>query len=329
MKKPLKYSQIKNQEEPPKVLEVKPMEMEENLPESRSITPVKEFSRPIVSVEEAQAAFHQYQQLMAALMNDGDIVEIQGKKKIKKSGMNKIARFFGISVEIIKDKVEKVIGPMGGTIYVFKVWARGILPNGQFRVAGGACSSNERRFTHLWHDPWMMAETRAKKRVIEELAAIGELEAEEESEEEQDTEISPKTPPEGNQSDKTMNKKTIDRPTGQEGVKEVGIDPGRWTPLLKLNKFTKGVPTNNEMAASSQIKKWIANTLTNIEVDPLAVKFVLNNRADGVPRHKNLEELDKGDAFDVRETFQRKGKEGLSKLLEELPKEPKGDGSII
>ena len=180
VKKPLKYSEVKNQEKPPQVIEAKPLEMEEYLPESKSITPVKEFSRPIVSVEDAQAAFHQYQQLMAALLNEGDIVEIQGKKKIKKSGMNKIARFFGISVEIIKDKVEKVIGPMGGTVYVFKVWARGILPNGQFRVAGGACSSNERRFTHIWHDPWMMAETRAKKRVIEELAAIGDIELEEE-----------------------------------------------------------------------------------------------------------------------------------------------------
>ena len=304
-KKPLKYSEVKNQEKPPQVIEAKPLEMEEYLPESKSITPVKEFSRPIVSVEDAQAAFHQYQQLMAALLNEGDIVEIQGKKKIKKSGMNKIARFFGISVEIIKDKVEKVIGPMGGTVYVFKVWARGILPNGQFRVAGGACSSNERRFTHIWHDPWMMAETRAKKRVIEELAAIGDIELEEEQNGTTQNEISDQNP--------EQKPRTLERETSQSNVKEIGINPDDWKPLYKA-RYGKGYPTNDKMEASPQQFGVIEEALRRLEIDPTEVIFVLDNRADGVPREKMLIDLDKGDAFDIIGAI-TKGKDELLKLI--------------
>jgi len=303
VKKPLKYSEVKNQEKPPQVIEAKPLEMEEYLPESKSITPVKEFSRPIVSVEDAQAAFHQYQQLMAALLNEGDIVEIQGKKKIKKSGMNKIARFFGISVEIIKDKVEKVIGPMGGTVYVFKVWARGILPNGQFRVAGGACSSNERRFTHIWHDPWMMAETRAKKRVIEELAAIGDIELEEEQNGTTENEISDQNP---EQKPRTFSPK----PNENTGYRKSGV-------------------VNPKMPASLKQKEYI-----NTMIDKLRNDYELETELE-LP----VEQLNKGQAADLIEKLLKRGKEAKNNIRKEIstgeppseenPKEPERNGSIF
>ena len=302
-KKPLKYSEVKNQEKPPQVIEAKPLEMEEYLPESKSITPVKEFSRPIVSVEDAQAAFHQYQQLMAALLNEGDIVEIQGKKKIKKSGMNKIARFFGISVEIIKDKVEKVIGPMGGTVYVFKVWARGILPNGQFRVAGGACSSNERRFTHIWHDPWMMAETRAKKRVIEELAAIGDIELEEEQNGTTENEISDQNP---EQKPRTFSPK----PNENTGYRKSGV-------------------VSPKMPASLKQKEYI-----NTMIDKLRNDYELETELE-LP----VEQLNKGQAADLIEKLLKRGKEAKNNIRKEIstgeppseenPKEPERNGSIF
>jgi len=164
------FSQEKNGENPVKVLK------EEELPTSTVIVPVTTFSRPIVSVKEAQEAFEQYQQLINALIKQKDVVKIKDKIVAKKVGINKLARFFGISVEIIKEKQETYIGPKGGTILIAKVWAKAILPSGAFRVAGGACSSSERRFNHLYADVFATAETRSVKRAVEGLIGFGELE---------------------------------------------------------------------------------------------------------------------------------------------------------
>lgn len=169
--KPPTYSEEQNAKPTRRVLN------DEEIPApAGAIVQVREFSRPIVSVEEGKAAFEQYQALINELVNEKDIIKIRDKTVAKKSGLNKLARFFGISVEIIKDKQETLVGPKGGQVLIAKAWARATLPNGQFRVAGGACSSSERRFNHLYHDVFAQAETRAKKRAIEELIGMGELE---------------------------------------------------------------------------------------------------------------------------------------------------------
>jgi len=163
------FSEEQNSRKPAKVIR------EEELPQSTAIVQVKEFSRPIVTVEQAQQGFREYQALINALVTEKDIVDIKGRKVAKKSGINKLARFFGVSVEIIKEKQE-TFNASGKVILVAKVWARAILPNGQFRVAGAAASSSEKtNWAHMYNDVFTLAETRAKKRAIEEVVGFGEL----------------------------------------------------------------------------------------------------------------------------------------------------------
>lgn len=109
-------------------------------------------------------------------------MEIQGKKKAKRTGINKIARFFGVSVEVIRTKREDFVGPQGGRNFTWYVWAKAWLPNGQSRVDGAACASNERRFAHLENDVLTTAITRATKRAVENLVGMGELELMEDEE---------------------------------------------------------------------------------------------------------------------------------------------------
>lgn len=302
VKKEPKFSEIKNEQPPVRVGQ------EEELPETRMMVKIDKMDMPLATVEEATAMWKQYQDLMAALINENDVVEIQGKNRIKKSGVNKIARFFGYSCEIIRTKREDIVGPQGGRQFVWYAWVKAIAPNGRFRVEGAACSSSERKFAHLYHDVFAMAITRASNRAIQELAGMGELELEEDNEKKTTT-----RPPVGTKP------KTLERETSIPGVKEVAIDPNRWK---SLSKKTYGLPTNSNMEASQPQLFLIGEALKRIELVPEDVVFMLNNRADGVVREKYLIDLDKGDAFDVIETI-KLGKEKLLELIRnpELPKE--------
>lgn len=195
-----KFSKERNAGEAIQIKEDEAISPRELIPQGGSnIVPVTEFAKPLVTAEEAVAAFKQYQELVKALVNEGDLVTITGKTAkdksktvIKKSGMNKISKFFGISVEVIRAykeliEVKKDVWghangrsfvklKVGDTGFVWRVWAKATAPNGQFRVAGAACSSLERSFAHEDHDVYATSETRAKKRAIEELAGMGEYE---------------------------------------------------------------------------------------------------------------------------------------------------------
>ena len=130
--------------------------------------------RPIVKVEEALEAWKEYQALKEKLASEGDFVQIQNKKHPTKQFANKISKFFGLSVQIVKaDKEADEDG------FTWHIWARATAPNGQFRESDGHCSSKERKFSHLEHDVYATAVTRAKNRAILELAGFGEVSAEE------------------------------------------------------------------------------------------------------------------------------------------------------
>lgn len=143
--------------------------------------------RPIVKIEEALAAWQEYQALKTKLASDGDFVEIQGKQHPTKLFANKISRFFGLSVQIVK--ADKEVTDDGFTIHI---WARATAPNGQYRDGDGHCSSGERNFTHLEHDVYATAVTRAKNRAILELVGFGEVSKEEIIDENGTTHAAPK-----------------------------------------------------------------------------------------------------------------------------------------
>lgn len=159
--------------EPPDPLadqELEAREMEES-----TVALVPTIVRPIVSAEEALEAWQQYQGLKEKIAGEGDFVKISGKAHPTKQFANKLSKFFGLSVSIIERwKEEHEDGS-----FTWHIITQAKAPNGQFREGDGHCHSQERDFSHLQHDVFATAVTRAKNRAILELAGFGEVSAEE------------------------------------------------------------------------------------------------------------------------------------------------------
>jgi hypothetical protein len=170
-----KFSEQQNQKKPvPNVEKGGPKQIEYIKPpkgKTKAIAVVPELIKPIANLDEIVDAFKKYQELKARLQAEGDIIKIRGKECSTRTFDDKLSKFFGISVDIIRTVREE--NKSTGEI-VWYVWAKAVAPNGQFKVAGGACSSKERNFAHIPHDIIATAETRAKKRAIEELVGFGE-----------------------------------------------------------------------------------------------------------------------------------------------------------
>ena len=191
------------------------------VPSSRSISPVKGFAMPLANVEDIKNASEKYQSFLNALLDENDIQKIENKDpktgkpmvklSAKKSGFGKIARFWGVSTEIIKSFFEtqeikkditrynkwqnryEIVYKAGDTYVLAKAWCKAILPNGQFAVRGAACSEIERNFAHIPHDLLATAETRASKRAIEAVIGMGEIEVEEDESESESIQEQPKS----------------------------------------------------------------------------------------------------------------------------------------
>lgn len=138
--------------------------------------------RPLVTPEEAKAAWRAYQDLCKAILAPEDMIKIvsfNGKKSTTKffktkSAWRKLSTAFNLSTEIIKE--ERVDYE---TYFVVKIIARTTAPNGRSMDGTGSCASNERKFSHLEHDVRAQAETRAKNRSIADMIGGGEVSAEE------------------------------------------------------------------------------------------------------------------------------------------------------
>ncbi|MGA3111377.1 MAG: hypothetical protein ABSE15_05010 [Candidatus Bathyarchaeia archaeon] len=144
---------------------------------------------PLVTAEQAVKQWALFEDLKGKLLNESDYQEISGKKYIKRSGFRKLAVFFGISDQIIKE--ERQDRPDGRFIWRVEVEARA--PNGRICIGVGACDSKERRFAHEEHDVYSTSHTRAKSRAISDLVAGGAVSAEEVSE--PDTQDTPEEAP--------------------------------------------------------------------------------------------------------------------------------------
>ena len=145
--------------------------------------------RPLITPEEALKAFNEYQALKKRLRGEGDFVEFTDAKGQKKEAptkqwRTKLTRFFGISVEIVKEEVEYL--PDGS--FVYKATARAIAPNGLFMEADGSCWSKTKEKAGIGKDLYHLtrshAITRAKNRAVLELVGFGEVSAEEIEDEE-------------------------------------------------------------------------------------------------------------------------------------------------
>jgi hypothetical protein len=137
-----------------------------------------------VSVDEARGAMRAYQEVVAAILEPTDW---QGRPNypgafVKKSGFRKIAKAYGLSLELISEAVDRDdTGRVVRASYTY----RAVAANGQHTDATGHCSVDEKRFAReegrqkLENDLRATAETRAKNRAISDLVAFGQVSAEE------------------------------------------------------------------------------------------------------------------------------------------------------
>jgi hypothetical protein len=117
-----------------------------------------------------------YDAACAALIGPNDVQKAEGREFKKKSAWRKLARYFNISVEIVKVERE-----MLNDTFLATVTARAVAPWGQSYEEVGACGTDEAtgRRTISVADAIATASTRASNRAVSNLIAMGEVSAEE------------------------------------------------------------------------------------------------------------------------------------------------------
>jgi len=159
---------------------------------------------PVMTPQEARAAMKAFEDMKTALLAEEDIQEIRGKRFIKRSGVQKLALAFNLSVRTVsKERVEQA----GKFVWLIEVEA--VAPNGRTAIGMGACDSTE-NIANKEHNVFATAQTRANSRAILNLIGGGTLSAEE-LEPETGIEIIP--PPKQQQTTTTSSLKT--QPTQQ------------------------------------------------------------------------------------------------------------------
>lgn len=129
-----------------------------------------------INVDAAVARWDAYQSLCKRILTEDDYATISGKKARKRSGWRKLARFMGVSIEIISEERWEREGTFG---YTFTVRAN--TKDGQHQDGDGLCDSTEftGRITCTEHNVRSKALTRAKNRATADLIGGGEVSAEE------------------------------------------------------------------------------------------------------------------------------------------------------
>lgn len=95
---------------------------------------------PAVSGKEALEAWKQYQDLKESIVDkEVDVQRIGDKDFLKKSYWRKVATFFNLSTEVVKEKNEKV-----GKTFVWHFTIKAIAPNGRYSIGVGSCDAFEK-----------------------------------------------------------------------------------------------------------------------------------------------------------------------------------------
>lgn len=141
-----------------------------------------EVLRPL-DVADQKAAMDLYQSGLQQILDQNDWQDAGGGKKfVKKSGWRKIAAWFDLSIQLVRDEVAR---DENGQIIRAQVWARAVAASGRFADADGYCDIAESRFADsrgrqkLENDLRGTATTRAINRAISNLVGMGAVSAEE------------------------------------------------------------------------------------------------------------------------------------------------------
>jgi hypothetical protein len=140
-----------------------------------------EVLRPL-DVTDQKAAMELYQAGLRQILDPSDWQKTSDGEFVKKSGWRKIAAWFDLSIELVRDHVER---DENGQIIRAQVWARAVAATGRFADADGYCDIAESRFARsggrqkLENDLRGTATTRAINRAISNLVGMGAVSAEE------------------------------------------------------------------------------------------------------------------------------------------------------
>lgn len=134
---------------------------------------------PAVTPKEAADAWAQYQSLKSSIATADDVQHIQGKEFYKKSYWRKVATFFNLSVEIVREDKETQGDPVIPTNVTYHFTCRATAPNGRFAEGTGSCDLMEKGRKNTIHNARTTAETRAFNRAVANLVGGGEVSAEE------------------------------------------------------------------------------------------------------------------------------------------------------
>lgn len=145
---------------------------------SNGSTDLSPLLRPAATIEECQNAFSEYQKLNQQLLTESDFAKISGKAFMCRSGLRKLAVFYGVSYEI-RDR--SIVYDDDGRILRAEFLARATAPNGRYADGWGAASSREAigKGEKADHNLPAVAETRAKNRASADLFGLGQVSAEE------------------------------------------------------------------------------------------------------------------------------------------------------
>lgn len=134
-----------------------------------------------LDVREQVGAMEAYQRGLQSILDPSDWQDAgRGEKFVKKSGWRKIAAWFSLSIELVRDCVDRA---EDGSAQRAQVWARAIAPNGRYADGDGYCDVSESRFARnkakLENDLRGTATTRAINRAISNLVGMGAVSHEE------------------------------------------------------------------------------------------------------------------------------------------------------
>ncbi|MFX0023747.1 MAG: hypothetical protein ACFE9S_15580 [Candidatus Hermodarchaeota archaeon] len=136
--------------------------------------PIKKFNKKAYpSEEEIEFLIKRHKFVKTTLLDEHDIVNIKKNKYIKKSGWRKFINAFGISIELIDQKVYEKFNDKHAEVRV-----RAIAPNGQ-SVEGIGLKSWSELYEKTIHNLIANAWTRAVNRAVSDLVGYGEVSAEE------------------------------------------------------------------------------------------------------------------------------------------------------
>ena len=126
-------------------------------------------------VNGAKQAMAMWQKLKSDVLSNEDVLMIQGKSFIKRSGYRKIALAFNLSTEVLKTF------PIceNGRIIGYTVEARATAPNGRYATDTASCEMDELQGDRTHHNCLTRATTRSISRAISDLVGGGEVSAEE------------------------------------------------------------------------------------------------------------------------------------------------------